>query len=104
MKQRCSPPTCSHSDGRSALPLLVHEVVVLVIAKTGVDFSPRKRPTLRFLASLGPLQGILQPPAGLLVRARAAPTRPSARPAGEPRPWCPGPPAHRTKICRRDGP
>src|SRR5271165_5627141 len=67
MKQRFSPPTCSHSDGRSALPLLVHEVVVLVIAKTGVDFPPRKRPTLRVLASLGPLSGILQPPAGLLV-------------------------------------
>src|SRR5271157_1881237 len=67
MKQRCSPPTCSHSDGQSALPLLVHEVVVLVIAETGVDFPPRKRSTLRFLASLGPIQGILQPPAGLLV-------------------------------------
>ena len=66
-KQRCSPPTCSHSGGRSASPLLVHEVVVLAIAKTGVDFPPRKRPTLRFLASLGPLQGILQPPARLLV-------------------------------------
>ena len=49
---------------------------MLVIAKTGVDFPPRKRPTLRFLASLGPLPGILQRPAGLLVeRERLRPVR-----------------------------
>jgi integrase/recombinase XerD len=66
-KQRCSPPTCSHVGGRSALPLLVHEDAALAIAKTGVDFPSRKRPPLSFLSSLGPLEGILQLPARLLV-------------------------------------
>jgi hypothetical protein len=41
---------------------------MLASAKTGVDLPPRKRPSLGFLASLGPLQGILQPPACLLVK------------------------------------
>ena len=40
---------------------------MFAIAKTGVDVSPRKRPTPRFLASLGPLQGLLQSPARILV-------------------------------------
>ena len=47
--------------------LRLHEVAVLAIAKTGVDFPPRKRLPLSLLSSLGPLQGILQPPASLLV-------------------------------------
>src|ERR1700722_543911 len=70
MKLRYLPPTCSHSGGRSASPLLVHEVVVLAIAKTGVDFPPRKRPPLGLLPGLGPLHGILQPPARLLVECK----------------------------------
>ena len=40
---------------------------MLPIAKTGVDVPPRKRPPLGLLPSLGPLHGILQPPARLLV-------------------------------------
>jgi hypothetical protein len=50
-----------------ASALLVHQVEMLAIAKTGVDIPPRKRPALGFFASLGPRQGILQPPAGLSV-------------------------------------
>ena len=42
---------------------------MLAIAKTGVDFPPRKRPTLGLLSCLGPLHGILQPPARLLVES-----------------------------------
>jgi hypothetical protein len=61
------PPTCSHSGGRNVSPLLVHEVAVLAIAETDVDFPPRKRPSLSMLASLGPFQSILQSPAHLLV-------------------------------------
>jgi hypothetical protein len=45
----------------------VHDGAVLAITKTGVDFPSRKRPTLSFLSSLGPLEGILQLPARLLV-------------------------------------
>jgi hypothetical protein len=45
----------------------MHEGVVLAIAKTRVDFPPRKRPAPRFLASLGTVQGLLQPPACVLV-------------------------------------
>jgi hypothetical protein len=51
-------------------PLLVHEVAMLAIAQTDVDFPPRKGPAPGLLASLGPLQGILQPPARVLVEGQ----------------------------------
>src|ERR1700733_1836441 len=67
MPPHCSPPTCSHSGAPSASPLLVHEGVMLVGAKAGVDVAPRKRPTLGLLTSPGPFHGILQTPARLPV-------------------------------------
>ena len=54
----------------------MHEGMVRAIAKTGVDFSPRKRPALGLFPSLGPLHGALQPPTRLMVeRERLRPVR-----------------------------
>jgi integrase/recombinase XerD len=66
-KQRCSLPSCWRNAERNESVLLVHEIVVLVVAQTGVHRAPRKRPSLGHLARLCPLNSRFQAPARIFI-------------------------------------
>src|SRR4051794_16296321 len=67
MMPPCLPPICWPGAAPSKSALLMHELAVFPLAQAGIDRAARERPPPSPLAGPAALDGLLQPPAGLLV-------------------------------------
>src|SRR5271169_1510472 len=67
MRRLCSLPSCWRGAVPSASVLLVHEIVMLAIAQTGIDRPPGEWPPPGTLARLAALDRRLQRPPRLVI-------------------------------------